>query len=303
MKHSELHSARGESGLTILEMMVAMLIATILLAGLVTIFASMRRSFSTTRSLNQLVNQQQFASTVLTNAISNAGYYPAANRTVRGKFPTVDIAFPVDSTLSVNGYTIDFSTAGQFIYGTGGTSPNDNDVVAVRMINIVNTSLANGPLMQGPYDCLGNPGTATASRAFSVFWVDSTKNQLMCGTKDYKSGQPLLGGDALTGAAAGLLGGVSSLTAVYGVDLDRDGSVDRFMSANTLNAVKICPDVTTGTGNTSSCWPYVRSVRFKLGFITALNGAKSRVYLTRTVRLNNTNGMTLNSMPNVIVGN
>ena len=296
MKHSGLHSPRTESGLTILEMMVAMLIATILLAGLVTIFASMRRSFSTTRSLNQLVNQQQFASTVLTNAISSAGYYPAANRTVRGEYPTVEDAFPVDSTLSVNGYTIDFATAGQFIYGIGGTSNQSHDVVAVRMIN--------GASANSPYDCLGSAGApGTASRAFSVFWVDTSKNELMCATQGYTGGQPLLGGDALTGQSIGLYGGVKYLAAEYGVDTNRDGSADRFMSANTLNSLNICPDVVTGTGNASSCWPYVRSVRFTLGFITSLNDAKSPVYITRTVRLNNMNGMTLSSMSNVVTGN
>lgn len=296
MKYLGLNYRHAESGLTIMEMMVAMLIGVILLAGLVTIFASMRRSFSATQALNHLVNQQQFASTELTNAISSAGYYPAANRTIRGQYPTVDDAFPVDQTLTANGKTIDFATAGQFIYGTGSTGTNANDMVAVRMINI------KGATSQGPYDCLGSPGAATAGRAFSVFWVDPNKNQLMCATQKYPNGQPLVGGDALTGTATGF-SGVKSLAALYGVDTNRDGSVNRFMTADKLNSDKICPDVTTGTGNSSSCWPYVRSVRFKLGFITSLNGGKTSIYLTRTVRLNNTNGMTLKSMPNVVAGN
>ncbi len=298
MKLNELDSPRSESGMTILEMLVAMLIATIILAGLVTIFASMRRSFSTTRALNQLVNQQQFASTVLTNAISSAGYYPASNRTIRGQYPTAETAFPAVSTISLGGQSIRYDTAGQFVYGTGGTASNDNDVVAVRMLN--------DSTSQGPFDCLGSAGSGTGI-LYSVFWVNTAKHQLMCATNTYKNGQPLLGGDLLTGPGlpAGKYGGVKYLRAEYGVDTNRDGSVDRFMSANTLNttAGQICPDILTGTGNTSSCWPYVRSVQFTLGFITSLNDAKSPVYVTRTVRLNNTNGMTLNSMSNVVVGN
>ncbi len=297
MKHIESHYPRAESGLTIVEMLVAMLIATILLAGLVTIFASMRNSFSTTRSLNQLVNQQQFASMVLTNAISSAGYYPATNRTIRGQFPTTDDAFPVVST-TVGGKSVDFSTAGQFVYGTGGTSMTDNDVVAVRMIN--------NSASQGPFDCLGSAGGGTGN-LYSVFWVDTSKNQLMCATNTFSSGQPLLGGHLLRGPGlpTGKYGGIKYLSAAYGVDTNRDGSVDRFMSADALNSAadQVCPDVKTGTGNSSSCWPYVRSVRFTLGFMTALNNASSPVYVTRTVRLNNTNGMTLASMSNVVVGN
>ena len=300
MKHIESHSPRAESGMTIMEMLIAMLIATILLAGLVTIFASMRNSFSTTRSLNQLVNQQQFASTVLTNAISSAGYYPATNRTIRGQFPTTDDAFPVVS-ITVDGKSLNFATAGQFVYGTGGTSRTSNDVVAVRMINNSST--------QGPFDCLGSAGGSTGN-IFSVFWVDTATNTLKCATNNGaagSAGQPLLGGELLSGPGlpAGKYGGVKYLSALYGVDTNRDGSVNRFMSADTLNTAsgQICPDVTTGTGNSSSCWPYVRSVRFTLGFITSLNNGSTPVYLTRTVRLNNTNGMTLDSMSNVVVGN
>lgn len=294
-------SARAQSGLTIIEMMVAMLIAVILLAGLVTIFASMRRSFSTTRALDQLVNQQQFTSTMLTNAIATAGYYPLTNRTVRGQYPNAADAFPVLST-TVGGHTVDFATAGQFIYGTGGTSAGDNDVVAMRMVT--------GAAPVSPFDCLGQAGPAgTAARALSVFWVNNANNQLMCGTASDNAGQPLAGGDTLTGQAStkvtGKLGGVSALVVDYGVDTDRDGSVDRFMSADTLNSNggKICADVISGTGNSSSCWPFVRSVRFTLSFISELNDASSPLKLTRTVRLNNTDGNTRNSMNGVIVSN
>ena len=307
MKRSDALAPCRQRGLTIVELMAALLIASILLAGLVTIFASMRRSFSTTRELNQLVNQQQFTSTVLTNAIDGAGYYPMTSRTVRGLFPNIAQAFPVMSTTagsSTSGsYAVNFTTAGQFIYGTGGTVPGSkNDMVAVRIIT--------GGSGTKAYDCLGEstvPAGAPGSvgRAISVFWVNPAKNELMCATRNEPAGEPLVGDDVLTGKSTGLLGGVSSLVAEYGVDTNRDGSVNRFMSADTLNSAagQICPDVVTGAGNSSSCWPYVRSVRFTLGFISALNDAKSPIYMTRTVHLNNTDGRTLNSMDSVIASN
>lgn len=301
MKRSDALRPCRQSGLTIVELMAALLIASILLAGLVTIFASMRRSFSTTRELNQLVNQQQFTSTVLTNAIGGAGYYPMTSRTVRGLFPDISQAFPAMST-TFGTHTVNFTTAGQFIYGTGSTVPGANDVVAVRILT--------GGSGTKAYDCLGEskvPAGAPGSvgRAISVFWVDAAKKELMCATNNQPAGEPLVGGDVLTGKSTGLLGGVNSLVAEYGVDTNRDGSVNRFMSANTLNSSsgQVCPDVVTGAGNSSSCWPYVRSVRFTLGFISALNDAKSAIYMTRTVHLNNTDGRTLNSMDNVIASN
>lgn len=283
---------RRESGLTIVEMMVALLIASILLAGLVTIFASMRRSFATTSALNALSNQQRFASTELSNAIDTAGYYPLTNRTVRGMYPDAQVAFPV-STTTIGGQAINFATAGQVVYGTGATSSGSTNVVAVRMIY--------GATAFSPFDCLGQApagGTAgAATRVTSVFWVDTARNELKCATSSNTAGASLVGGEALTAGNAEAFGGVKSLQVEYGIDTSRDGSVDRFMSAAELNSAagEICPDVVSGSGNSSSCWPYVRSVRFTLAFVTSLNQAKTTLPLTHTVRLSNTDGKTLNS--------
>ncbi len=282
-------SHRAQSGLTLVELMVAMVIGLILLAGLVTVFASMSRSFATTQALNQLVNQQRFASTVLTNAVSTAGYYPLSNRTVRGLYPDAQVAFPVVTT-SIGGQSLKFSTAGQMVYGTGSTSPGSNDVVAVRMLQ------DSGP--SSPFDCLGYVPTTGVSTAISVFWVGTAKNELRCATSNNNGGAALVGGDLLKGpgipASPAMYGGVSSLIAEYGVDTTGDGSIDRFMSANTINSAagKVCPDVASGTGNSSSCWPYVRSIRLSLTFISKLNRGQAPLPLTRTVVLNNTDGKT-----------
>ena len=283
---------RGQSGLTIVEMMVALLIASILLAGLVTIFASMRRSFATTRALNDLSNEQRFASTELSNAIDTAGYYPLTNRAVRGQYPDAQAAFPVSAT-TIGGQAIDFATAGQVVYGTGATSSGSTDVVAVRMIY--------GATPSSPFDCLGQApagGTSSAAtRVTSVFWVDTARNELKCATSSNTGGASLVGGQALPANNAEAFGGVKSLQVEYGVDTSRDGSVDRFMSAAKLNSTagRICPDVISGAGNSSSCWPYVRSVQFTLAFVSSLNQAKSTLPLTHTVKLSNTDGKTLNS--------
>lgn len=293
MNRQRTSSRFAQSGLTLVELMVAMLIALILLAGLVTVFASMRTSFATTKALNTLVNQQRFASTVLTNAINTAGYYPLTVRSVRGSYPNAQVAFPVEST-SIGGQSLVFDTAGQVVYGTGATSATADDVVAVRMVH--------GGGAVSPFDCLGQaPASATGTppvRTTSVFWVDPNTNELKCATSSNPTGSTLVGGEQLKGpgiaSSPALYGGVESLSIEYGVDTDRDGSVDRYMSADTLNsgAGKICPDVTTGAGNSSSCWPYVRSVSFTLGFINALNQGKKALSLTRTVMLNNSDAQT-----------
>lgn len=291
-----MNGRRSQSGLTLVELMVAMVISLILLAGLVTVFASMRTSFSTTKELNQLVNQQRLAATVASDSLANAGYYPLTNRTVVGQYQTPEAAFPAATTsVGINGSTValDFATAGQVVYGTGATASGSLDVLAVRMMTIKGAS---------PLNCQGgtNPSASTVERVTSVFWVKSSTKQLECtvitddGGAVTSSSTPLVGGQQLPLAGAPY-GGVESLVATYGVDTNASGSVDRYMSADTLNssAGDVCPDPATGAGSSSACWPYVRSVRIKLGFKSALDPAKV-FELTRTVMLENAIGRNVN---------
>lgn len=284
---------RTQSGLTLIELMVAMVISLLLLAGLVTIFASMRTSFSTTKQLNQLVNQQRLATAVMSDSLSNAGFYPLTNRTVVGQYQAPSAAFPVSATtVSLNGSTVtmNFATAGQVVYGTGATTAGSRDVIAVRMMTVKDAS---------PLNCQGGVNkTTTITRVISVFWVNSTKNQLECTVvSDNGSGPsstPLVGGQVLP-LPGNPYGGVDSLIAMYGVDTNSSGSVDRYMSADTLNssAGDVCQDPLTGTGNTSSCWSYVRSIRVILGFKSALDTSRT-LSLTRTVSLQNAIGRNVN---------
>lgn len=285
-------SLARQSGLTLVEMMVAMVISLILLAGLVAVFASMRSSFSTTRELNHLVNQERLASTVIGDTLASAGYYPLTNRTVIGLYQTPATAFPV-ATTTIGAYNLNFATDGQVIYGTGATTTGATDVVAVRMMTVKGDSVLN---------CQGGENTSTSSpyieQLINVLWVDTSENKLMCtvstddGGSVKTSSTPLVGGDLLP-VKGTKYGGVKSLVAEYGVDTDGDGSVDRYMSATTLDATDICPDTVTGTGSTSNCWPYVRSVRVTLGFVSALDPAK-KIYLTRNVVLANAIGRNVN---------
>ncbi len=278
-----MRSGQREAGLTIVELMVAMVISLLLLAGLVTIFASMRSSFRTTKRLNALVGQQRLASTVVTDTLSDAGYYPLTIPAIVGQYPTPAAAFPIDAVsvnnINGNSVTLNFATAGQVI---DGITVGGNDIVATRMMTYQNAS---------PINCQGDVNsTTTAYQLVSVFWVDTSTHQLDCtlvrnGT--VLSAQPLVGGEnQVVPGQQSVMSGVTSLTATYGVDTDADGSVDHYMSANTLNssAGDICEDPATQTGNTSSCWPYVRSVLLKLGFASGINPHRT-FNLTRAVVL------------------
>jgi type IV pilus assembly protein PilW len=282
---------RRETGLTLVEVMVALVISLILLAGLVVVFSSMRSSFATTSRLNHLVNQERLVSNVLGNTLANAGYYPLTNRTVRGTYHDALRAFPAE-TATV--YAPVAFTAGQVIYGTGETMSGSRDTVAIRMFTASDDR-------NNIFDCQGgtNKGTAGSAgweRSVNVLWVKQDTHQLMCtvsinGASPVSA--PLVGGDLLP-VAGTVYGGVTSFIVTYGVDTDGSGSVDRYMSAKELNSdtSHVCPEVSTNTGAAASCWPYVRSARIKLGFLTALGTAKKpkTLYLTRSVVLANAIG-------------
>jgi type IV pilus assembly protein PilW len=273
---------RHQGGLTLVELLVALVISLLLLAGLVTVFAAMNSSFSTTKQLNHLVGQQRLASTVLTNTVESAGYWPVANRDIRGQFHNAMKAFPAaapDVHIPLN------FTKGQFIYATGAATSSSPNVIAIRMMTGPDNSV---------FDCQGGTNASgDIEHVINVFWVDTTKNELKCAVSvngDAPTTVPLLGGDRLP-VKGEKYGGVKSLFAVYGVDTDASGSVDRYMSAETLNSGggEICPDVDTNTGNTNTCWPYVRSVRLTIGFVTALDPRKTQ-YVARNIVLANAIG-------------
>lgn len=284
-----------QRGLTLVEMMVALVISLLLLAGLVTVFVAMNSSFSTTRQLNHLVAQQRLASTVLENTISAAGFWPIANRTVRLRFLSSAAAFPTDNVAvaAAGGVTFSF-VAGQVIAGRGGGGAGATDVIATRVLTAPPASA--GAPQAGVFNCQGGTNGNTIEHWVNVIWVDTAENELKCtvltrvGGNVTPSTATILGGNLLPVAGV-KYAGVRSMSVAYGVDVNADGSVDRYMRAPTLNsgAGAVCPDVVSGVGHASDCWPYVRSARVTLRFVSALDPSET-FSLTRNIVLANAIG-------------
>src|ERR1700722_12807359 len=66
----------GQRGFSLIELMIAVLIALFLLGGLVTLVMGTRRSGATQTALSQLQDNQRIAMTMITNIIQKAGYFP-----------------------------------------------------------------------------------------------------------------------------------------------------------------------------------------------------------------------------------
>ena len=89
-----LQSARirtGQRGFSLIELMIAVLIALFLLGGLVTLVMGTRRSGATQTAMSQLQDNQRIAMTMITNIIQKSGYFPDPVHQQLSSFPVETI--------------------------------------------------------------------------------------------------------------------------------------------------------------------------------------------------------------------
>ena len=68
--------ARRQVGSGLIEILIAMLIALFLMAGVVVVFVNLKNAFTSQDQLAQLQDNERLALTILTNTVQAAGYYP-----------------------------------------------------------------------------------------------------------------------------------------------------------------------------------------------------------------------------------
>ncbi len=66
----------GQRGFSMVELMIAILIAVFLLGGLVTLVMGTRKTNATQSALSQLQDNERIAMTLITNVVQKAGYFP-----------------------------------------------------------------------------------------------------------------------------------------------------------------------------------------------------------------------------------
>jgi type IV pilus assembly protein PilW len=226
--------ARAQRGYTLVELMVTVGIALFLLGGLITIVQNIRQASLNQQALVQLLDEQRFAMTVLTDLIQTAGYYPT----------------PVGATestmLPASGANIQ---AGQALWGTHPAGAPDSLTVRYAI-----TGQAGGG---GQINCDGStnnaPGVTTVyTNQFTVVpAAGNVPGQLRC---------------SLNGAApVALVNGIQNLVVYYGVNRNAPGAnytVDTYLTADQMNAAL------PGGGD----WMNVSSVRIVLTFANPLFG-------------------------------
>lgn len=151
----------GQSGLGLVELMIALVLSLFLLAGLLTVFLSTRRSYSDQQALSALQDNQVLAASVLTNTVRSAGYFLYSPPATISR----QVAFPANGTAWA---------AGQVISGTGGTA--GPDTLAIRL------------LPSPALNCLGQSGTLVQVNTLKILTATPPQS-LACTATDASGGQ------------------------------------------------------------------------------------------------------------------
>lgn len=199
--------SKGQTGLTLVELLVAMLISLVIALAAVSSLIISRRGLTTVDAAAQLGDNARFASALLKRLGTQAGFrdieYAATPRatnasgTIASNVSGVNNALP-SYTDPYNSYTT--RSTGSVGYGS--------DILILRY-QAAETFPGSGVSDKTMIDCLGNPSTTVPidrdDRMVSVLYVDVSQGEpsLMCSTGPSKA-QPIISG-------------VESLQVMYGV--------------------------------------------------------------------------------------
>lgn len=205
----------GQSGFTLIELMVAIALSLFVVSGLAILFVNLKTTFTSQDQQAQVQDSQRLAITMLTTTIQSAGYFiDPINNTQAAALPGSAVNNPDGTGFS----------AAQGIVGTSGTAgpAGTSDTLNVRF------QTASG---DGVMNCLG--GSNPASAASPVVWVNSfavnASNELTCAVNG--------------GAAVALVGNVAQINLLYGVDTTGDGTVDTYLSASAITLASLWNNV------------------------------------------------------------
>lgn len=226
---------RHQSGMSLLEILVALSIGFFLLTGIITVFSATRQNFTAQGQMSQLQDDQRMAMGIVTTILQEAGFFPAPQTT------TVAVALPVAAP---------FTAVGQSVSGVN--TAGAPDTLTVRYL-----AGANGG--DSMTDCNGNLNTTGSTVTFVNTFAINANKELTCSVN--------------SGNARPLVGGITGLAVLFGVDSDGNGSVNQYLPAS---------------GIAATAWPGVLSALVTMTFQNPLAGQPGQnatISLTRVISL------------------
>jgi type IV pilus assembly protein PilW len=256
LPRSSIRGARfNQRGFTLIEMAIAMVIATFLLAGITTVVMGIRTSSGIQTQLAQLQDNERLAMTMLTDVIQQTGYYPNPGPP---SFNTATGSLPASTA---------FTIAGQAITGTtNAAAPGDTITVRFAMVST-----------DGIFNCAGATNTTATLGAYE------SQFSVVAGTL-----QCIPSVNGVAGAAVPLVSGVTNMKIWYGVNTSgaTQTCADSYMTSAEVTAGST--NFPTASGgfwyNATTHGSNVCSVKITLYF-TNPNNANNPIQFTRVIAL------------------
>jgi len=293
MQPPVLKSQRHQTGLTLIELMVALAIGSFLMVGAVKIYSQSRQAFVINESIARVQETAQFAMDTIeadlrmaSNWGRNSRGLVVEGRSIVGDADPTGLALPADALVCGADWALDLA---QPIDGdnntyalpcatTGAAQPN-SDVITVRRASVQAVALETGTLqiqstrIQGKLFSDGAiPGdysaadSATHNLIVTSYYVSQTSALI--------NGVPTLRRHRLVGGGAGgptiideeVAPGVENIQLQLGIDVDEDNTVDRYVNPGDPiydpAAVGFIPGARVITAR---IWMIVRGINIEMG--------------------------------------
>lgn len=203
---------KNQKGLSLIELMIALVISLILSAALITTFMSERVAFDNQKNLSALQENQLMTLNRINDVVNAASFFSDIMNT------TLAAALPAKTISGVGSFA-----AGQGILGISDSSfsiryqlqdqyKNSSDVVVQKNNNI--------------QDCLGNKSSdIPAILVTNIFKFDATTGQITCTSINETNN---------TQQTSIISDGINAMTITYGYDSTGNGSVTRYYTYNAI---------------------------------------------------------------------
>ena len=206
-------NANRQSGLSLVELLIAMIIGLFLLAGITTSYLSSKKASIKRDQYSMLEDNGRLALEILTKTLEHTGYTSSKGVPLEDKF--ISVAADVSSS----NCGADQSVMNTAIFPANVTiDSNTGDSIGTIHLgdNDVFTDCSGGVL---PADCRLETGTIDTSKIYNAFYLNEVDNTLMCsGSRD--------------NAKQLIAEGIENMQILYGVDENEDDVADRYVSAN-----------------------------------------------------------------------
>ncbi|WP_423820883.1 PilW family protein [Salinisphaera sp. SPP-AMP-43] len=254
-------AAHGQRGFTLVELMVALVIGLLLLAGVLQILLSNRASFDAQRATAHLQENVRYSDFLISHAIAHAGYRTQLDRSLGRIFPPSEGAAPRYA-------------ARAYITGQTG-SGTESDELRIRF-------QAEG----GVRDCLGGQVGAVGVPETSDFKFYVNANRSLLCQKYHMDGTP-------AGVAQPIVENVDRFNVRYGLQVSDTplryryvDTLDNGQAAN-VRSVRIQLLMHSRDDDPALSSPIKRDYTFADGQTIQIDDRRAYVFLDRTIAIEN----------------